>query len=103
VQQKGCEWGSIQRVDRPKPWLARYRAPDGRQIAKSFRRKVDAERWLVLEEGDVLAGRWHDPASGSELFSDFCQKWLEGRSPTVARKTQYDTEIPAFGDKQLKQ
>lgn len=50
---------------------------------------MDAERWLLLEEGDVLAGRWHDPASGSELISDFCQKWLEGRSPTVASKTEY--------------
>lgn len=44
------------------------------------------------------------------LSSDFCQKWLEGRSPTVASKTEYNTEtmirgriIPAFGDKQLKQ
>lgn len=102
--------GSIQRVDRPKPWRARYRAPDGRQISKSFRRKVDAERWLLLEEGDVLAGRWHDPRSGAELFSDYCERWLEGRSPQVAGKTDYNTRVllrgrivPAFGDKRLKQ
>jgi len=92
------------------PWRARYRAPDGRQISKSFRRKVDAERWLLLEEGDVLAGRWHDPASGTELFSRYCEKWLVGRRPTVAGKTDYNTEtlvrgriIPAFGDKELRQ
>lgn len=77
--------GSIERVDRPKPWRARYRSPDGRKISKSFRRKADAEKWLLLEEGDVLAGRWHDPQSGTELFSDYCEKWMEERSPTVAR------------------
>jgi integrase len=102
--------GSIQRLDRPKPWRARYRAPDGRQISKSFRRKADAEKWLLLEEGDVLAGRWHDPRSGTELFSGYCEKWLEGRSPAVARKTDYNTEaalrgriLPVFGNKTLKQ
>lgn len=102
--------GSIHRVDRPKPWLARYRGPDGRQRSKSFRRKVDAERWLLLEEGDVLSGRWHDPASGTELFSEYCEKWLEARAPAVADKTSYNTEvlvkgriIPTFGDQRLKQ
>ena len=74
------------RVDRPKPWRARYRTPDGRTIPKSFRRKVDAEKWLLLGEGDVLAGRWHDPQSGTELFSVYCEKWLEETSPTVGRK-----------------
>ena len=102
--------GSIQRIDRPKPWRARYRAPDGRQISKSFRRKVDAERWLLLEEGDVLAGRWHDPSLGAEPFAHYCEKWLEGRRPLVAEKTGYNTEVlvrgrsmPDFGDKQLQQ
>jgi integrase len=102
--------GFIERVDRPKPWRARYRTPDGRTISKSFRRKADAEKWLLLEEGDVLAGRWHDPQSGTELFSVYCEKWLEERSPTVGRKTDYNTEaalrgriLPVFGGKRLKQ
>jgi integrase len=63
-----------------------------------------------LEEGDVLAGRWHDPASGDELFLDYCERWLEGRASQVAGKTDYNTEVllrgrilPAFGDKRLKQ
>jgi integrase len=102
--------GSIQRVDRPKPWRARHRAPDGRQISKSFRRKADAEKWLLLEEGDVLAGRWHDPRAGTELFSEYCEKWLEEWSRTVGSKTDYNAEaalrgriLPVFGNKRLKQ
>lgn len=91
------EMGSIRRVDRPKPWRARYRAPNGRGVSQSFRRKVEAEKWLLLEEGDALAGRWHDPASGTELFSDYCRNWLEGRAPTVAEKTHYNTEAAVRG------
>ncbi len=48
----GQKMGHIERTDRPKPWRARYRAPDGRKMSKSFRRKADAEKWLLLEEGD---------------------------------------------------
>ncbi|MFP4074852.1 MAG: phage integrase central domain-containing protein, partial [Actinomycetota bacterium] len=102
--------GSIERVDRPKPWRARYRTPDGRRVSQSFRRKADAEKWLLLEEGDVLAGRWHDPRSGTELFSEYCERWLEERSPMVATKTDYNIEaalrgriLPVFGGKRLKQ
>lgn len=45
--------GSITRIDRPKPWRARYYSPDGRQISKTFRRKIDAEKWLRREESKV--------------------------------------------------
>ena len=102
--------GYIERLDRPKPWRARYRTPDGRTVSNSFRRKTDAEKWLLLEEGDVLAGRWHDPRSGTELFSDYCVNWLEEWSRTVGSKTNYNAEtalrgriLPVFGNKRLKQ
>jgi hypothetical protein len=57
--------GSIQRVDRSKPWQARYWGPDGRQHSKSFARKVDAERWLKVSEAAALKG---EPASMSRLW-----------------------------------
>ena len=56
--------GSIRRIDRPNPWLARYRGPDGRQHSKTFRRKVDAERWLRTEELRGDRGEWVDPTAG---------------------------------------
>lgn len=70
--------GSIQRVDRPKPWLARYRAPDGRQYSKSFGRKVDAEKWLTLEEGKALRGDWIDPTAGAVPYAEWSEKWIAG-------------------------
>ena len=38
------------RPDRPKPYRARYWAPDGKLHSRSFARKDDAQRWLTNEE-----------------------------------------------------
>lgn len=57
--------GSIQRVNRSKPWRARYWGLDVSQHLKSFARKVDAERWLKVSEAGALTSRWVDPAAGS--------------------------------------
>lgn len=67
------------RPDRPKPWLARYRAPDGRERSKSFKRKVDAERWLTAETRKVDTGTWVDPTGGDISFEEWSAKWLAGR------------------------
>jgi integrase len=52
------------REDRPKPWLARHKGPDGRHHSKAFRRKVDAEKWLALEESKSIRGEWVDTEAG---------------------------------------
>ena len=53
---------------------ARYRAADGRQFSRSFKRKVDADKWLTIEEGKALRGEWVDPSSSprSSNFSGRC-------------------------------
>lgn len=68
--------GSIQRIDRPRPWRARYRAPDGRQHSKSFGRKVDAERWLRNEESKADRGEWVDPTAGTLRYGEWADRWL---------------------------
>jgi integrase len=98
--------GSIQRVDRPKPWLARYRGPDGRQHSKTFRRKVDAERWLRIEESGADRGEWVDPSAGQIKFSQWAETWLEGLDLKPATRANYVSNLnsrvlPAFGDFQL--
>ena len=100
--------GSIQKIDRPKPWRARYRAPDGRQHSRSFRRKVDAERWLLTEESAALEGSWVDPQAGTVLLGDYAESWLQARQD-LAPKTVATYEalvrthiIPAFGGQLLR-
>ena len=79
--------GSIQKIDRPKPWRARYRGPDGHQHSKSFRRKVDAERWLLTEENAALTGSWVDPKAGTVLLGEYAEAWLEARQVWHRRRS----------------
>lgn len=101
--------GSIQRVDRSKPWRARYWGPDGRQHSKSFARKVDAERWLKVSEAEALASRWVDPAAEVEPFGPYAEEWIASKRSTVGETTATNTEallrsrvLPEFGTTQLK-
>ena len=71
--------GSVQhRPDRPKPWRARYRGPDGREHSRSFARRVDADRWLRLELASADRGLWVDPTAGDVVFGDWAEAWLTG-------------------------
>jgi hypothetical protein len=64
--------GSIRkRSDRSKPYQARYRAPDGRERTRAFKRKIDAERWLLERERDKARGDWVDPALEQMVFSQW--------------------------------
>jgi integrase len=52
-------------------WCVRYRDPSGRERSKSFRRRIDAERFLVSIESSKLRGEWIDPRLASTRFEDF--------------------------------
>jgi integrase len=102
--------GNIQRVNRSKPWRARYWGPDGRQHTKNFARQVDAERWLKISEAESLTGRWVDPAAGAEPFGPYAEEWIAVKRSTVGETTATNTEsllrarvLPEFGAKRLKQ
>jgi hypothetical protein len=41
-------------------WRARYRDPSGRERAKHFDRKIDAEKWLTTVEASKLQGAYVD-------------------------------------------
>ena len=51
-------------------YQARYRAPDGRTRAKTWDRRVDAERWLRSELAKVDRGQWLDPDAGRVTFAN---------------------------------
>lgn len=65
---------SIQkRPDRPKKWKVRVRTPEGRQVTRSFDRRIDAERWEAAQKVDMARGEWVDPRAGDLRLSD----WLD--------------------------
>jgi hypothetical protein len=46
-------------------WRARYRDPDGREHARHFARKVDAQRWLDEATAGLVTGQYVDPPGGA--------------------------------------
>lgn len=69
--------GSVRkREDRPSPWEARWRDPEGKQRRQSFGRKVDATRFLATVEADMLRRTYVDPDAGTVTLRDLSTQWL---------------------------
>lgn len=69
-------------------WRARYRGSDGKERARHFPRKIDAERWVVAEQSRINRGEWIDPALGTVSIGEWSQTWLaskQGLKPTTRR------------------
>src|ERR671921_416517 len=69
-------------------WRARYRGLDGRERARHFSRKVDAERWLVEQQSKVNRGEWADPVLGQVPVGELAKTWLpskQGLKPSARR------------------
>ncbi|MGI8707253.1 MAG: tyrosine-type recombinase/integrase [Actinomycetota bacterium] len=60
-------------------WRARYRDPQGRERSKTFRRKVDAERFLAEMEVARSRGTWTDPARTKTPFDEFARDVLASK------------------------
>jgi integrase len=98
--------GSIQKIDRPKPWRVRFRGSDGREHSRSFRRKVDAERWLREEESKLDRGLWLDPAVGKVSLRTYASAWMAGRTLKPKTRGGYESLLnsrilPVFGEVEL--
>jgi Phage integrase, N-terminal SAM-like domain len=61
-------------------WRARYRDPDGREHAKHFERKVDAERWLDAMRAQLVRGDYINPKAGKVAFGVFAADWLAAQT-----------------------
>jgi integrase len=56
-------------------WRARYRDGAGREHAKHFARKVDAQLWLDGVTAAVQTGRYVDPRAGRITVEAFAEQW----------------------------
>jgi integrase len=59
-------------------WRARYVDDRGREHAKGFDRKVDAQRWLDGQTAAIVDGRHIAPRDAQITMSQWCQRWFEG-------------------------
>jgi integrase len=86
-------------------YRVRYRDPSGRERAKSFARKVDAERFLRHVEADLVRGQWVDPGQGRTTVGELAERWF-ATTATLKPKTREDYRslldnhvLPAFGQR----
>ena len=88
-------------------WRARYRDPDGREHARHFVRKVDAQRWLDETTTDLVTGRYVDPAAGRTTFETFATTWLAAQTSDVSTREAMASRVrvhllPTFGPMELR-
>lgn len=67
-------------------WRARYVDDNGKEHAKGFGRKADAQNWLNNQVSDQVTGTWTDPALSGVTFGTMAERWFATKA-TRAPKT----------------
>ncbi|VEI03731.1 Integrase [Acidipropionibacterium jensenii] len=57
-------------------WQVDYRSPEGKRIRPSFKRKVDAQRWLDAQTTSRSLGTWVDPKDARGTVGAEAAAWL---------------------------
>ncbi|MFF5333068.1 tyrosine-type recombinase/integrase [Streptomyces sp. NPDC013181] len=73
-------------------WRARYRDLDGKEHARHFDRKIDAQRWLDEVTTSVVTGQYVDPRSTKKPFKEYAEEWRASqphRPSTAKAVTQH--------------
>ena len=85
-------------------WRARYRDPDGRERARHFARKVDAQHWLDEVTTSVVTGQYVDPDAGKVTFASYFADWAERQVwvPGTRRAMELAAGSVQFGHTRLK-
>lgn len=68
-------------------WRSRYRDDAGKQHARHFDRKVDAQRWLDEVTATIVRGDYVDPNAGKVTVAVYAATWqaVQVSSPGTAR------------------
>ncbi|MEZ0580390.1 tyrosine-type recombinase/integrase [Nocardioides sp. MH1] len=87
-------------------WRARYRDSGGRQHAKHFARKVDAQRWLDEVTASVVTGQYVDPKAGRLAFREYAEQWRAAQVHRPTSAAHVETMLrrhtyPTLGDRPL--
>lgn len=96
---------SIKRRDNGS-WRARYRDGAGKEHARHFPRKIDAQKWLDEVTAAVVTGTYLDPKTAKLTVGEWCTTWLAGyeihRISTVRQaRTHVKHIVAVFGDRAL--
>jgi integrase len=84
----------------------RYRDENGKEHARHFKRKVDAQRWLDSVTASIVRGDYVDPRLGRTTFGAYVATWLPAQPLRDSSRRAYDSYLrnhllPAFGEARL--
>jgi integrase len=81
-------------------WRARYRDEEGREHARHFRTRGDAQRWLDEVTAAVVTGQYVDPKAGRVTFSSFYRDWATRQvwESTTEKAMDLSARTVTFGD-----
>lgn len=84
-------------------WRARYRDEAGREHARHFARKVDAQRWLDTVTASVVRGDYVDPKHGRSTVRAYAMKWQTVQVSSAGTRRNVNAALrvhlfPAIGD-----
>ena len=90
---------SIQKRSNGK-WRARYRDDEGKEHARHFDRKVDAQQHLDKVNAAILTGTYVDPASGKVTLASFFDDWSSRQvwAPATLRSAKNAVKGCSFRD-----
>lgn len=85
-------------------WRARYRDPDGKEHARHFDRKIDAQKWLKEVDASILTGQYVDPKAGEITLADYFEEWQERQvwAPATRRNARNSLNRCTFKDAKIK-
>lgn len=94
------------REDRAGRWEVRYRDPEGKQRARMFDRKTNAERFVTRVEHSKLTGSYVDPSAGRVTFRSFAEEWrkVQIHRPGTATSVEQQLRVhvyPVIGDRPI--
>jgi integrase len=87
-------------------WRARYRDETGKEHAKHFSRKADAQRWLDQVTTAVVMGQDVDPRSGRVTFREYAELWRGGQVHRPSTQVYIERQLrrhayPVLGDRPM--
>jgi integrase len=90
-------------------WRARWREyPGGPQRTRAFAKKIDAERWLVQVQHDLMTGAYVDPRRAQTPLSKYAEAWLQRMTtswrPSTAASVSVSVRkhiVPSLGGRAL--
>ena len=74
-------------------WRARYFDPNGRERARTFTRKNDAERFLAGVEADKSRGLYVDPAAGRITLQEYATSWQAAQVHRRTTTAAFDSHL----------